>query len=176
MFCGGLRPNDVEHLAAILLHPEVAHWLGPPEAGLDHVAHAIDRYERHWEARCYGRLAVCDRASGTLFGRAGVMHEARWTATGCKNELGWIDPARWGEGLATEAAGAALRDVFERAELTEVIAFATPPNAASLRVMAKLGLERGGTTTWAGPEHVWFSLGAAGRASLRFDEERQVSD
>ena len=84
-----LTPDHLEPLAAILLHPEVARWLGPPDASIDDVARAIDRYERHWETRCYGRLAVCDRVSGALLGRAGVMHEERWTATDCKDELGW---------------------------------------------------------------------------------------
>ena len=149
-------PDDLEPLAAILLHPEVARWLGPPDASIDDVARAIDRYERHWETRGYGRLAVCDRVTGGLLGRAGVVHEERWTATTCKDELGWAtERARWGEGLATEAARAVLRDAFERAGLREVIAFTTPTNTASLRVMAKLGLERRGTTTWAGGPHVW---------------------
>ncbi len=169
-------PNDLEPLAAILLHPEVARWLGLPGASIDDVARAIDRYARHWATRGYGRLAVCDRVSGALLGRAGVMHEERWTATTCKDELGWaIERARWGEGLATEAARAALRDAFEHPCPREAIAFTTPTNTASLRVMAKLGLERGGTATWTGHEHVWFSLGAE-RASGRRGEERQVSD
>ena len=155
--------DDVDALARILLHPEVARWLGPPGATRDDVARAIHRYEAHWEERGYGRLAVCDRLTGDLVGRVGVMHEPRWAASPTKDELGWaIGATRWGEGLATEATRAALDDAFARADLDEVIAFTLPENRASVRVMEKLGLEHRGRTEWSGREHVWY---AARRAS-----------
>ncbi|MBA2293754.1 MAG: GNAT family N-acetyltransferase [Actinobacteria bacterium] len=84
-----------------------------------------------------------------------------WTATVCRDEIGWaIDPARWGEGLATEAAAAAPRDTFERVRLERVVSFTSLANIASTRVMERLGLERGGTTEWAGSEHVWYTVSA----------------
>jgi RimJ/RimL family protein N-acetyltransferase len=155
------RPEDIESLAAILLHPAVLAWLGPPDASRDDVAEALARYDRHWEAHGFGRLAVVDRGTGELVGRTGVMREPDWEATACKDEIGWaIAPARWGEGLATEAATAALRDVFERAGLQRVVCFALPANTASLRVMQKLGLVRGGSAPWKGKPHVWYSISA----------------
>jgi RimJ/RimL family protein N-acetyltransferase len=57
-------------------------------------------------------------------------------------EVGWsIAPARWGEGLAPEAARAALDWGFERADLAEIVSFTMVENLASQRVMQKLGLE-----------------------------------
>jgi RimJ/RimL family protein N-acetyltransferase len=153
--------DDVEPLASILLHPEVVRWLGPPSATSTDVRLAPERYDRHWDERGYGRFAVCDRTSGTLVGRAGVMHEAAWTASACKDEIGWaIDHGRWGEGLATEAAAAALRDAFERVGLEQVVSYTRRQNGASIRVMEKLGLERRGAVVWEGSEHVWYSIGA----------------
>ena len=173
-----LRPftaDDLEPLAAILLHPDVVRWLGPPDATVGDVQRALERYDRHWGERGYGRLAVCDRASGVLVGRTGVMHEATWGATACKDEIGWaIDRDRWGEGLATEAAAAALEDAFGRVGLEQVVSYTLPENAASIRVMEKLRLRRGGTTEWAGSENVWYSITAD-----RFEApapEAQVSD
>ena len=154
-------PGDVEPLAAILLDAEVARWLGPADAGRDDVARAIDRYERHWRRYGFGRLAVVDRATGALVGRVGVMREPAWTATECKDEIGWaLDRARWGEGLATEAAAAALRDAFERVRLGRVISFALPANRASIRVMEKLGFVPGGGADWKGQPHAWYSIAA----------------
>jgi RimJ/RimL family protein N-acetyltransferase len=154
-------PDDVEPLAAILLHPDVAGWLGPPGADADDVAHAIGRYERHWGTYGFGRLAVVDRATGALVGRVGVMRQPAWTATDCKDEIGWaIDRRRWGEGLATEAAAAALHDVFDRVGLEQVVSFALPANTASIRVMEKLGLARRGEAGWKGQRHVWYSIAA----------------
>jgi ribosomal-protein-alanine N-acetyltransferase len=58
-------------------------------------------------------------------------------------EIGWWLARRyWGQGLATEAASAALRDAFERVRLDRIISIARPENTASLRVMDKLGLRR----------------------------------
>jgi len=154
-------PDDVEPLAAILLHPDVLTWVGPPRADRDDVARALARYDRHWEAHGFGRLAIVDRRTGELVGRTGVMREPDWEATACKDEIGWaIAPCRWGEGIATEAATAALRDVFERAGLECVVSFASPANTGSLGVMEKLGFAPGGTTEWKGTPHVWRSLSA----------------
>ncbi|HEU5009439.1 MAG TPA: GNAT family N-acetyltransferase [Gaiellaceae bacterium] len=155
------RPADVQPLAAILLHPDVLPWVGPPDADRDDVARAVDRYDRHWEVHGFGRLAVVDRATGELIGRVGVMREPHWEATACKDEIGWaVDPRRWGEGIATEAAAATLRDVFERAGLEQVVSFASLANTASLRVMAKLGFASGGTAEWKGAPVEWRSLSA----------------
>jgi RimJ/RimL family protein N-acetyltransferase len=167
--------DDLEPLAAILLHPDVVRWLGPPGATVRDVQGALERYDLHWEERGYGRLAVCDRASGALVGRVGVMYQQEWRATPCKDEIGWvIERGRWGEGLATEAAAAALRDAFGRVGLEQVVSYALPENAASTRVMEKLRLQRGGTAEWAGSAHVWYSLTADRLDALALQE--QVSD
>jgi RimJ/RimL family protein N-acetyltransferase len=155
------HPEDIEPLASILLHPHVLPWVGPADADRDDVALAIERYDRHWEAHGFGRLAVVDRATGELLGRTGVMREPDWEATACKDEIGWaIAPARWGEGIATEAATAALRDAYERAGLERVVSFASPANTASLRVMARLGFLPGGTAEWKAESVEWHSLSA----------------
>jgi RimJ/RimL family protein N-acetyltransferase len=51
-----------------------------------------------------------------------------------------LEPALWGRGLATEAARAVLRYGFDELGLAEIFAGADPPNAASFRVMERLGM------------------------------------
>ena len=59
-----------------------------------------------------------------------------------ETEIGWwLARAWWGQGLATEAACAALRDGFERAGLEKIVAVALPANRASIHVMEKLGMK-----------------------------------
>jgi ribosomal-protein-alanine N-acetyltransferase len=59
-----------------------------------------------------------------------------------ETEIGWwLAQAWWGQGLATEAARAALRDGFERAGLKRIVAVALPANRASIHVMEKLGMK-----------------------------------
>lgn len=56
-------------------------------------------------------------------------------------EIGWwLSSDHWGQGLAAEAAREALSDGFDRIGLRRVTAVALPENAASTRIMAKLGM------------------------------------
>jgi RimJ/RimL family protein N-acetyltransferase len=58
-------------------------------------------------------------------------------------EIGWrLAREAWGQGLATEAAQAALGFGFEKLGLHEIVAIAVPGNAPSLRVMDRVGLVR----------------------------------
>ena len=50
----------------------------------------------------------------------------------------------WGQGLITEAAGAVLAYGFESLGLVRIFGYAVSANAASLRVMEKLGMKREG--------------------------------
>jgi RimJ/RimL family protein N-acetyltransferase len=82
-------------------------------------------------------------------------------------ELPWsIVSSRWGEGLATEAAAAALDTARAHGIADElIVAFALRDNAASLRVMEKIGLRRVGAIEHAGLPHVLYS--ATGSAPPR---------
>ena len=61
-------------------------------------------------------------------------------------EVGWhLHPDSWGHGYATEAAGALLRWAFETMDLNRVQAEVDTRNAASARVLEKLGFVREGT-------------------------------
>jgi ribosomal-protein-alanine N-acetyltransferase len=54
-------------------------------------------------------------------------------------EVGYaIVPERWGEGLATEAAAAAVDIAFKRLDLDALVAFTLTTNAASRRVLEKV--------------------------------------
>jgi RimJ/RimL family protein N-acetyltransferase len=58
-------------------------------------------------------------------------------------EVGWrLAREHWGRGYATEAAKAALDFGFNRQGLDEIVSFTVVANAASRRVMEKLGMQR----------------------------------
>ena len=62
---------------------------------------------------------------------------------GVHDEIGWrLIRNAWGHGYATEAARAALIDVFRRVRLTEVLAYTDAQNIRSQAVMSRLGLRR----------------------------------
>jgi RimJ/RimL family protein N-acetyltransferase len=89
------------------------------------------------------RLAV-DRASdGAFLGWCGLT---RWNPDYRSAALGYVyGDAAWGHGYATEAARAVLQWAFDTLDLNRVQAEADTRNAASARVLEKLGFVREGT-------------------------------
>ncbi len=70
-------------------------------------------------------------------------------AVGPDIEIGWrLNRRAWGKGYATEAARPVLAHAFQTLELDRVIADIAPGNAASVRVVQKLGLSQPRQTTY----------------------------
>jgi RimJ/RimL family protein N-acetyltransferase len=91
----------------------------------------------HWQLRGYGMWAVEEKATGAFIGRLGLHYPEGWPGI----EVGWfLDRARWGQGLATEGARAAIAFGFERLGLERICSVIHPQNAASIRVAEKLGM------------------------------------
>ena len=88
------------------------------------------------------QLAITLRDGGKLVGNCGVrLAEPR----GRIGDLGYeISPEHWGLGYATEAAQAMLGFGFGELGLHRVWGECVPENAASRRVMEKLGMRREG--------------------------------
>ena len=99
----------------------------------------------------FGRRWIVSKGSGAGLGFTETKYfgESSEGISPDEVEIGWmLWPSAWGQGYATEA-GAAVRDeAFERLELGSIVAEHHPENAASRRVMEKLGLrfERDGVT------------------------------
>src|SRR5204863_5466253 len=83
-------------------------------------------------------IEVEGRAMGTI-GLDGIQFELRaWRVD--QAELGyWIAPPLWGRGLMTEAAQAVMRCGFETIGLHKITVGCLADNAASRRVIEKLG-------------------------------------
>ena len=80
-----------------------------------------------------------DRATGELVGYVGLNRDE--VDGEPVVEVGWsIAPARWGQGLAPEAAAVVLDWGFERCGLERIVSFTLPDNERSQRVMEKLGM------------------------------------
>jgi RimJ/RimL family protein N-acetyltransferase len=125
----------------------VARWNADPEftrhlAGVQTRAQSdegFDRWQRHWDERGFGLLAIEWRATGELIGRAGPQFHRAWPHD---PEVGWaLAPAWWGRGIATEAGAASVAWAFGELGYDRVVSITTEENLASRRVMAKLGFE-----------------------------------
>jgi ribosomal-protein-alanine N-acetyltransferase len=98
---------------------------------------ALDAKRRHFEEYGFGLIAVTEKATGEFLGIGGLQH----MEGGPDVEVGYyLARKAWGKGYATELSRAFLRYAFEDLGLDRVVAVVRPGNAASKRVLAKVGL------------------------------------
>jgi RimJ/RimL family protein N-acetyltransferase len=130
-------------LNAINADPEVMRFLGGrPETPAETRA-MIDRVRARWDRFGFGWWTLLDAQTGAVVGAAGVHHLDHDPLL--PHEIGWrLRRDRWGQGLATEAAHAVLRHVFETLDAPLACAVRHPDNVASRRVMERLGMREAG--------------------------------
>jgi RimJ/RimL family protein N-acetyltransferase len=149
------RDSDVEQLADIYADPESVRYLRFFD--LEGTRQQVGRFKAHWDTHGFGLWAVEDRASGRFIGRIGLMRHDDWVASPHDAEVGWVIARdMWGHGLASEGGAAAL-EFGAQIGLKSFISIAHVDNAASQRVMEKLGLLRVGETVWRDSPVVWFA-------------------
>ncbi len=69
-----------------------------------------------------------------------------------------LAPSHWSGGLATEASRAVMRYAFEDLGFAEVVASTDAPNAASIRVMERLGMKFEKWITTGGLDTVYYKI------------------
>lgn len=91
---------------------------------------------------CWVMAALALRDSGSMIGEVGVWLGPARERSG---DIGWsVHPAQQGQGYAVEAARALLGYLFTARVLHRVTATSDQRNAASTRVMERLGMRREG--------------------------------
>jgi RimJ/RimL family protein N-acetyltransferase len=142
------RDGDLELLVRLNRDPRVVRYLTPGGRPLSRAETEaqLARFRRHWDEHGFGLWAAEERASGRLVGRIGLAYHRLWPT---EPEVGWkLDPDVWGRGYATEGGAASLRHAFETLGAARVVSIVHPENAASIRVMERLGLSLDGTLWW----------------------------
>jgi RimJ/RimL family protein N-acetyltransferase len=155
------RPDDLEGLHAVLSDPRATVWWSTPShetldqtrewldamiaAGPDHPDFVVE-----WDGR--------------VIGKAGF-----WKLP----DVGYIlHPDVWGQGLAGEAVGAVIDHVFSTRAGDTLTADVDPENAASIRLLQRLGFVRTGfgERTWnvggVWKDSLYFALSRADRAMM----------
>jgi RimJ/RimL family protein N-acetyltransferase len=129
--------SDIAAFAELVADPEVMRDVG---GGETHSAEKAAEYVRRCIARDRdtgaARYAVIDRADGRFLGMCGYAPERGAT------DFGWrLRRDAWGRGYGTEAAVAVLEYGLTTLSLTDIFAHAFADNAASIRIIEKLGFE-----------------------------------
>lgn len=136
------RDTDLDPLAALCADPAVMRHFPAPLSRAESAA-ALTRWQAHFAAHGFGPWALERRDDGRLVGLTGLLRVGFAAPFAPTVEIAWrLARDQWGQGLAREAARAALAGAFERLALPEVVAFTVPHNTASRRVMQAIGMHR----------------------------------
>ena len=142
-----LRPfteADTDAIFSVLSNPSVIRYWDAP-AWNDRVqAERFIAASRQMEKNGTGtRVAIERTPDGAFIGQCSLPN---WNPVYRSARLGYcLDPAAWGFGFATEAAGALLDWAFNTLDLNRVQAETDTRNTASACVLEKLGFVREGT-------------------------------
>lgn len=129
------RAADKADFAEFVSDEAYLRYLSPDHPELE--AFMRRNLEAEWDREPGWAIYLADRVVGSAF--LGVQ------ANHALGEIAFlVAPAHWGEGIATEAAGAVLAYAFGDRGLAKVVGRADERNLASVRVMEKLGMTREG--------------------------------
>lgn len=142
-----MNVGDAEVFHALNSNPDVMRYTGePPMRSIEQAAEAIENYP-DFETVGYGRWASVLRTTGEVIGFCGLKY---------LDDLEEVDvgfryfPEHWGQGYATEAGAASIAFGFDVLGLERIIALVLPENAASIRVIEKIGLRADGAIQYDG--------------------------
>ncbi|WP_203993900.1 GNAT family N-acetyltransferase [Sphaerisporangium rufum] len=109
--------------------------------GREDAVRLFHRWDRHWQEHGLGYWTVRRHDSATPLGFCGTKY---MDLDGMRvlNLFYRFDPAAWGRGYASEAAGAVVGWVRDRLPGFPIVARVRPGNAASQRVAVRAGLVR----------------------------------
>ena len=138
-----LRPwkeSDFEPFAEMNSDPDVMRYFLAPmtrSESLDTFNHIGEEITQ----RGWGVWAV--EVGGIFAGMVG-LHVPEWQLpfSPCVEVLWRLRKEFWGRGIAHEAANQAIDHGFSKADLDEIVSFASTPNLRSIRLMERLGFER----------------------------------
>jgi RimJ/RimL family protein N-acetyltransferase len=144
------RDTDREAFAALNADPEVMEDLGGPLDRAESDAKFV-RYVAAFEQHGFCRW-VLEEADGRFLGYTGVMPSRHGHPLGRHADIGWrLVRSAWGQGYATEAARASLRDAFDRGGFKEVLAYTSADNMRSQAVIKRLNMQRAAPFDYSEP-------------------------
>jgi len=126
-----------------------------PDNSIEDTRRRLTYFEEHQRGHGFSKWIILNADSGVPMGDSGLL---------VLEEYGWIDlgfrlaQEHWGRGLATEAASAWVNVAFDGLHMRRLGAFAHPKNAASIRVLQKLGFQVERRDTVMGMDSIVFSL------------------
>lgn len=147
-------PAYVEELIPMFEDADLCRFIGGARAP-EEIRPRLLRFIEHYRLHGFSRWAVIHKETGSLMGWCGPIIFVVDGVT--EVELGYtLRRPWWGSGYATEAARSALSHAQDSVGLRRIISLIDPRNDRSLRVAAKLSLQKERLTEWnAAPTHIF---------------------
>jgi RimJ/RimL family protein N-acetyltransferase len=147
--------RDIDAIVAMDRDPEVYRFLDEPGDPADQREEMMERILTDFGPGL-GTWSIYPRGQANFLG---IAHIIPIDDEGPDVELGFrLVRAAWGQGLASEAAGAVLRHGFETVGLPEIIAVTDPDNKGSEKTLKRLGFKREGWRKAWGYDNHFFRL------------------
>lgn len=155
-----LRPPAADDLPFILDEintPAMMRHLGGQTRSADEVAEGLAGDIAAFASGDYLRWTVWLHAEDRRVGRVGLFRVRAAAAPDAlrgQSEIGWMfGEAHWGQGYATEAARAVLDYGFAQMDREVIYSQTSDSNAASTRMMHRLGFERFSAFDYVDPDY-----------------------
>ncbi len=138
-----LLPSDVDGMFELDSDPQVHKYLGSKTVtDKKQIVEVIKFIRQQYIDHGIGRWAIIEKGTNDFIGWTGLKFVTELT-NGHQNyyDLGYrLRRKYWGQGIATETAIAAIDYAFNTLNVDEVYAAASCENAASNRIIQKIGL------------------------------------
>lgn len=133
-----LSPDDAEHFYSLNQDPEVLKYTGDdPFETVNAAKEFLKQYDQY-EKYGLGRWAVISKENGEFLGWCGL----KYTPETNEYDLGYrFYKKYWNRGYATETSQAFIDYGLNTLKLDEIVGRAMAANAASVRVLQKIGME-----------------------------------
>jgi len=145
-----LEPFTDAHLDGLYTlnsDPEVMRYITGKPKDLEEVTAAVARMKQHWLDFGCGWWSFIDNETNDLIGAGCIQPLAR--IPGNPLEIGWrLRKDHWHQGYASEAAQSMADFAFHTLHSPDLTAVCHPDNAASAKVMERLGMTFRGIETW----------------------------
>lgn len=149
---------DAKDMYLLNADPEVIKYTGDPPFKDEAEALAFIKSYDHFDKNGFGRWVIVDKKTNEYYGWCGLK----------KHEDGMIDlgyrikKEHWGKGIASETAAACLEYGFKVLDIKEIVGRSDSANAASIRILEKIGMTFWKKDTCEGIENsVWYKIDKA---------------
>lgn len=132
-----LTIDDTTHFYNLNSDPEVIQYTGDKTFESIEVARQFLQNYNPYQEYGYGRWAVIQKETNAFLGWCGLKYSHELNEV----DLGFrFHKKYWNQGYATETAKACLEYGFNQLHLTKIVGRAMEANAASVKVLEKIGM------------------------------------